>query len=92
MPSLDRHFEGDGAIFDVETLRGENPAAADGQQPFGGAERRLHQDLGHIAWLVRFFVGDQVDLFLLDLAGGGQFPAADPAGEAGSGSGGPARR
>ena len=65
----------------LEALGVENAAAADGQQAFGRAEGRLHQDLGHIAGLVGLFIRDQGDLFLLHLAGGRLLPAADPAGE-----------
>ena len=66
---------------DREALGVEDAAAADRQQAFGRAEGRLHQDLGHIAGLVGFLVGDQGDLFLLHLAGGRLLAAADPAGE-----------
>ncbi len=66
-----------------EALGVQDAAAADGQQTFGRVERRLHQDLGHIAGLVGFLIRDQCDFFLLDIPRGTQVAAADPADELG---------
>ena len=71
MAFFNGHFQGSGAILDLEAFGIQDAAAVDCQQAFGRAEGRLDQDLGDIAGLVGFLVGDQGDLFLFDLPGGG---------------------
>ena len=78
---LNRQAEGGGGGFEAEALRGQDTAAVDGEEAFGGGKGRLHQDLGDIARLVGLFVGDEGEGFLFDAAGGLHLAAADPAGE-----------
>ena len=65
----------------LEPLGVEDAVPADCEHPFRGAEGRLHQDLSHISRLVGFFIRDQGDGFLLDIAGGRSLTATHPAGE-----------
>src|SRR5512142_1662476 len=75
-------FDGDAerrrTVPEPEARRIEDAIAADGQQAFRRAERRLHEDLCHVSWLIALLVGNERDLLLLDLARGRQLPAAHP--------------
>ncbi len=81
VPLLNGHTQGGGILVDAKALRIEQAAAADRQQPFGRAEGRLHQDLGHVARLVALLVGNQGHGLLLYLARWRALAAAHPAGE-----------
>ena len=78
---LDGHLQGHRVLVDAEALGVEQAAAADGQQPLGGAKRGLHQDLGQVARLVALAIRDQGGGLQLDLARWRARAAAHPAGE-----------
>ena len=78
-------FDGDGQdgarVLDGERFLGDEAVAADGEQPFGGAEGSLDQDLGGVAGGVLLLVRDEGGLFLHHVALRSAVAAAHPAGE-----------
>jgi len=80
---FDGDAQGDRAVLNHKALVVQHTAAADGEQPFGGAKGGLHQDFGGVAGLVGFFIRDQGDALLFHFARRRALSAAHPAGDAG---------